>query len=342
MAKYSCAIIGYGYMGEIRRRMIEQHPNLELSMICDTDPQKIVTDNMITIVQDPIKIIKSNVQVVFICTPNNLIPDLTVQCLERGKHVFCEKPPATNSEEVLKVISEEKQTNKILKYGFNHRFHYSVMEAKKIINEGTLGKLLWIRGVYGKAGSIDFHDNWRNYKQYSGGGILLDQGIHMLDLYRYFTGEEFECLSSHLTTSFWDIECEDNAFLTLKTKNNIFATLHSSATQWRHKFLIEMSFEEGYLNLDGILSPTRSYVPETLVFGAREFEDVTFAMGKPKESTTFYEYDKSWDLELVEFISAIKGESEIINGTSQDAYEIMKLIDISYQMAGNPKQLVDK
>ena len=102
---------------------------------------------------------------------------------------------------------------------------------------------------------------------------------------------------------------------------------------------MEMNFEEGYLNLDGILSSTRSYAPETLVFGEREFEDVTFAMGKPKESTTYYEYDKSWDLELAEFVAAIKGKSNIVNGTSKDAYEIMKLIDISYQKAGTPKQL---
>ena len=341
MNKLKIGIVGYGKMGKIREQSIIDSDETKLVAVYEVSNKQNSSKN-ITHCKSYKELLEADVDAIIVSAYVRFAADYTIRALKAGKHVFCEKPPATNSEEVLKVISEEKQTNKILKYGFNHRFHYSVMEAKKIINEGTLGKLLWIRGVYGKAGSIDFHDNWRNYKQYSGGGILLDQGIHMLDLYRYFTGEEFECLSSHLTTSFWDIECEDNAFLTLKTKNNIFATLHSSATQWRHKFLIEMSFEEGYLNLDGILSPTRSYVPETLVFGAREFEDVTFAMGKPKESTTFYEYDKSWDLELVEFISAIKGESEIINGTSQDAYEIMKLIDISYQMAGIPKQLVDK
>jgi len=234
------------------------------------------------------------------------------------------------SKEMRKVIETEKKTGNVLKYGFNHRFHYSVMEAKKVVNDGKLGKMLWMRGVYGKAGSIDFHDNWRNYKNFSGGGILLDQGIHMVDLFRYFSNDEFECLSSHLSSSFWNVECEDNAFLTLKSKNDVIATLHSSATQWKHKFLLEMAFENGYINLDGILSSTRSYAPETMIIGKREFEDVTFAMGKPKESITYYEYDKSWELELKEFIEAINGISAVKNGTSNDALEIMKLIDNVY------------
>jgi predicted dehydrogenase len=236
-----------------------------------------------------------------------------------------------NSKEMLKVITAEKKSGKVLKYGFNHRYHYSIMEAKKIINSHSLGKILWMRGVYGKAGSIDFNDNWRNYKNYSGGGILLDQGIHMIDLFRYFTSNEFECIHSHLETLFWDIECEDNAFLLLKSENGTMATLHSSATQWKHKFLLEIALEDGYINLDGILSSTRSYAPETMTIGRREFEDVTFAMGKPKESITCYEYDESWNLELKEFFDAIYDDISIKNGNSNDSFEIMKLIDSVYR-----------
>ena len=155
--------------------------------------------------------------------------------------------------------------------------------AKKNIETRKLGKIIWFRGVYGKAGSIDFNKNWRNYKNFSGGGILIDQGIHMIDLIRYFAGENLECIHSHISTSFWDIQSEDNAFLLLKSKSGIIASMHSSATQWKHKFLLEICFENGYINLDGILSPTRSYSPEKLIIGRREFEDITFAMGKPKE-----------------------------------------------------------
>ena len=324
-------IAGYGKMGKIRERSIANNENTELVAIYEINDHKY-QDKSVRDCNSYEELLNIEIDAIFISSYVSSAAEYTISALNAGLNVFCEKPPSMNHEEMLAVQKAEKKSNKVLKYGFNHRYHYSVIEAKKIISEGTLGKLLWMRGVYGKAGSIDFHDIWRNYKNYSGGGILLDQGIHMLDLFRYFSNEEFECLHAHLTASYWDIECEDNAFLTLKSNiNEIVATLHSSATQWKHKFLLEMTFEEGYLNLDGILSETRSYAPETLIFGNKNFEDVDFAMGKPKESITYFEHDKSWDLELVEFIAAISSENPIINGTSQDALEIMKLTDHVYE-----------
>ena len=317
-------------MGKIRDQSISDSQYASLVAIFEITKYKC-SDKSVYKCNSFDELINFDIDAIIISSYVSVAADYVIRALKAGKHVFCEKPPAMNSDEILRVIRAEKTSGKVLKYGFNHRFHYSVMEAKKIINSNALGKLLWMRGVYGKAGSIDFHDNWRNYKNYSGGGILLDQGIHMLDLFRYFTTDEFECLSSHLTTSFWDIECEDNAFLTLKSQNNIVATLHSSATQWKHKFLLEMTFENGYINLDGILSPSRSYTPETMTLGMREFEDVTFAMGKPKETKTYYEYDDSWNHELKEFIDAINKVSNLEHGTSNDAFEIMKLIDSIYQ-----------
>mgnify|MGYP005644048245 FL=1 len=329
MEKLKFGIAGYGKMGKIREVSVFESDDAKLVSIYDIANPGF-HDNDIIFCDTYEELLKTDIDAVIISVYVSVASEYVIQALNAGKHVFCEKPPSITSKEMLKVIEVEKKVDKILKYGFNHRFHYSVMEAKKVINNGSLGKMLWMRGVYGKAGSIDFHDNWRNYKNYSGGGILLDQGIHMLDLFRYFSDDEFECLSSYLTTSFWDIECEDNAFLTLKSRNDVMATLHSSATQWKHKFLLEMMFENGYINLDGILSSTRSYAPEIMIIGKREFEDVTFAMGKPKESITYYEYDKSWDLELKEFIDAVHGKSIVGNGTSEDALEIMKLTDFVY------------
>jgi predicted dehydrogenase len=323
-------IAGYGKMGKIREQTISDSQYASLVAIYEINKYEC-NDKKIHICNSFDELINLEIDAIIISSYVSVVAEYVIRALESGKHVFCEKPPAVSASEMEEVIKAEKKSGKVLKYGFNHRFHYSVMEAKKNINNGTLGKLLWMRGVYGKAGSIDFHDNWRNYKNYSGGGILLDQGIHMLDLFRYFTNEEFNCISSILTTSFWDIECEDNAFLTLKSENNIVATLHSSATQWKHKFLLEMTFENGYINLDGILSTSRSYTPETMTIGRREFEDVTFAMGKPKECSTYYEYDESWNYELKEFMGAINKKSSLKNGTSRDALEIMKLIDSIYQ-----------
>jgi len=329
MNKVKFGIAGYGKMGKIREESILNSPDTKLISIyevseCRHNDKDIVQCNSFD------ELLATDIDAVIVSAYVSVAADYVIRALNAGKHVFCEKPPSMTAKEMQKVIETEKKMGRVLKYGFNHRFHYSAMEAKKVINDGGMGKMLWMRGVYGKAGSIDFHDNWRNYKNYSGGGILLDQGIHMIDLFRYFSNDEFTCLSSHLTSSFWNVECEDNAFLTLKSKNDIVATLHSSATQWKHKFLLEMAFENGFINLDGILSSTRSYAPETMIIGKREFEDITFAMGKPKESITYYEYDNSWKLELKEFIDAVNGEAVINNGTSNDALEIMKLIDFIY------------
>tara|TARA_B100000767_G_scaffold262878_1_gene276023 strand:+ start:1567 stop:2562 length:996 start_codon:yes stop_codon:yes gene_type:complete len=323
-------IAGYGKMGKIREQTLSDSPIASLVAIFEITEYEC-KDKSVQKCNSFDELIKLDIDAIIISSYVSVAAEYVIRALKSGKHVFCEKPPAMNANEMKEVIRAEKKSGKVLKYGFNHRFHYSVMEAKKIINDDSLGKLLWMRGVYGKAGSIDFHDNWRNYKNYSGGGILLDQGIHMLDLFRYFTNDEFECLSSHLTSSFWDVECEDNAFLTLQSNSNVVATLHSSATQWKHKFLLEMTFENGYINLDGILSSSRSYTPETMTLGMREFEDITFAMGKPKETTTYYEYDESWNYELKEFLDAINEVSKVKNGTSQDSLEIMKLIDSIYQ-----------
>lgn len=332
MRKLKFGIAGYGKMGKIREKAIEECPDAEVVGIYDVNHQELRNKN-IKFYNNFDELIASDIDAVIVSAYVKVAADYVMRALKAGKHVFCEKPPAATIMEMQEVLDVERASNKILKYGFNHRYHFSVQEAKKLINQGEMGRLLWMRGIYGKAGSIDFHKNWRNYKEYSGGGILIDQGIHMLDLMRYLAGEEFHYISGCLTQSYWNVECEDNAFLLLKSNSDVVATLHSTANQWQHKFLLEMTFEDGYINLDGILSSTRSYTPETMIVGRREFEDVTFAMGKPKETKTYFEYDKSWNYEIDEFISAIRGSSPVVNGTSKDALAVMKLVDDVYTNA---------
>lgn len=326
-------IAGYGKIGKIRAEELLKNTQTDVVAVYDIQKPDDL-EECIIFCETFEALLEQDIDAVFVCTFNNVLADYTMQALRAGKHVFCEKPPARTSEELKSVIEVENETGLILKYGFNHRYHYSVMEAKKLIESGEMGKMLWLRGVYGKAGSIDYDKNWRNYRQFSGGGILIDQGIHMLDLMRYFSGENFNRINSFVTTSFWNIEAEDNAFAIMQSESQITAMLHSSATQWRHKFLLEMCFEEGYINLDGILSVTRSYAPEKLIVGRREFEDITFAMGKPKENTTWFEYDNSWQLEVDEFVNAVSNTGDISNGTSMDAYETLRLVERIYENSG--------
>jgi predicted dehydrogenase len=322
-------IAGFGKIGQLRAEILLERDDVEIVGIYDVvKPTKIKAGIFFESYDD---LLNSDLDAVFICAYNTVLADYTAKALNKGLHVFCEKPPAMKIEELGIVSKALKSSGKVLKYGFNHRYHYSVMEAKKIIDSGKMGKLLWLRGVYGKAGSIDYDKNWRNFQKYSGGGILIDQGIHMLDLIRYFSGEKFNKINSYITTAYWDIKVEDNAFVLMQSDNKVIASMHSSATQWKHKFLLEMCFEEGYINLDGILSGTRSYAPEKLIIGRREFEDVTFAMGKPKESIVYFENDHSWNLEVDEFIGAINGDGIIKEGTFQDAYETLSLVQRVYE-----------
>ncbi|WP_392343956.1 Gfo/Idh/MocA family protein [Pseudoalteromonas prydzensis] len=330
----SVAIAGFGKMGKIRAKTILDNKDTELVAIYEQNDEYICNDNLASLSVESFEdLLAANPDAIFICAFNHVAADYTIRALQKGIHVFCEKPPAKNTTELMQVLAAEESAKTVLKYGFNHRLHYSVSEAKKIIDSGRMGKLLWLRGVYGKAGSIDYQDNWRNFKNYSGGGILMDQGIHMLDLYNYLSGLNFEVVSATLQNSFWPVGVEDNAFVLLQS-DSVMASMHSSATQWKHKFLLEMCFENGFVNLDGILSDSRSYAPETLVVAKREFEDVTFAMGKPAENVTWFENDDSWKLELAEFVAAVKGEEKIGHGTSEDAYKVLDLVERIYAKSG--------
>ena len=326
--KINIGIAGYGKMGEIREQTISNNNNANLISIFDSSKEIYNKDWIVCSSYE--ELLNSDIDAVFICAYVNVAAEYTLRALKAGKHVFCEKPPAMSADELKEINEYLLESDQIIKYGFNHRFHHSVIKAKKLIDSGSMGRPLWMRGVYGKAGSLDFSLNWRSYKKYAGGGILMDQGIHMLDLFRYFLGEEMEPIATHIDSLFWPIESEDNAFLILKSETGIISTLHSSATQWRHKFLLEMTFENGYINLDGILSSTGSYSPEKLLYAYREEENIDVAMGKPSENIIHFESDDSWDFELKEFLDAIQGVTEVRNGTAHDAYKIMKLLDSIY------------
>ncbi|SVC89838.1 uncharacterized protein METZ01_LOCUS342692, partial [marine metagenome] len=178
MKKISLGIAGYGKMGKIREQSFNNSRDVELISIFDSK-SKTLSSNLIfcSSFED---LLDSGIEAVFISTFVNVSAEYVLRALKSGKHVFCEKPPAMNVKELHAIKEFLKDSNLILKYGFNHRLHYSVIEAKEIIDKGSMGKLLWMRGVYGKAGSLDFDQNWRSYKKFSGGGILMVQGIHML------------------------------------------------------------------------------------------------------------------------------------------------------------------
>ena len=249
-------IAGYGVVGKRRKECVDLHPDMEMVAICDQffKDDKATVDGLNSY-QNYNNLLKEDLDVLIVCLTNEIAPDVTIAGLEKGLHVFCEKPPGRSVEDIAKVIRvEKKHPNQKLMYGFNHRYHDSVQESMRIIDSNELGKIINLRGVYGKSQLITFNQpDWRTKRDVSGGGVLLDQGIHMVDLMRLFAGE-FTQVHSFIKNSHWNYSVEDNAYALMQTERGVVAMMNSSATQWRHRFHLDINFEKGSLILGGILS----------------------------------------------------------------------------------------
>ncbi len=315
-------IVGLGKMGRIRSGTIRANESTVLVAGSDTDPPENGFGDM-TFFSDYRAVIDSDVDAVFVCTPNRFIPEIACEALDAGKHIFCEKPPGRTLRDVERIMEAERRNpGRVLKVGFNHRYHFGIMEAEKIVTSGKYGEILWMRGVYGKAQGSGDPDEWRRDPTLAGGGILLDQGIHMLDLFRHYGGE-FSEIKSMCTRTFWDFPMEDNAFALLRNDAGTVAMLHSSFTQWKHRFTLEIFLRDGYVIVDGMPSSTGSYRDEWIIQGRRH---TGFAIGNPPEERTFCNVDPSWTLELDEFVSCIRTGRPVSHGSSRDAYETMRLV----------------
>ncbi len=322
-AKLQVGIAGYGVVGKHRREFVDQHPALVTTAVCDLyfkEPGLI--DDGLKVFPHYKQLLEEPLDALFVCLPNYLAAEVTMAGLEKGMHVFCEKPPGRDVSDIEQVINTEaKFPDLVLKYGFNHRFHDSVRNALKIVESKELGEVINLRGVYGKSKIIPFSGGWRAERKYAGGGILLDQGIHMVDLMRLFCGE-FEDVKSFITNSYWKHDVEDNAYALMRDRQGRIAMLHSSATQWQHRFMLEIALTEGYLELRGILTGSKSYGQEKLIIGRRDESD----KGSLRREMVTYLEDNSWRDEVYEFADAIVNGNDIKSGTSKDALATMKLV----------------
>jgi len=215
-------------------------------------------------------------------------------------------------------------------FGFNHRFHGSIIKMKGIIKDNLLGNLLWMRGRYGKEVDKNYLNDWRVKKDESGGGILLDQGIHLLDLFLYFGGELDE-VKSFVSNLYWKIPgIEDNVFAIFKnSKTGVCASLHSTMTQWRYLFSFELFFEKGSLILNGLKTSSGSYGDEKLTIRENIYPFIAGTSNKEEEIT--YQEDFSWELEVGHFLDSIEKRKKPNLGNSSDAILLMKTIDKIYK-----------
>jgi predicted dehydrogenase len=322
-------IAGFGIVGKRRLQFINQNPNLMVTAICEQNfiNEKPNIANVNTYINYKDLLANEELDILFVCLTNNIAAEVTIAGLNSGLHVFCEKPPGMSVDDIEKVIEVESRNPHLkLKYGFNHRYHESIKEALRIINSKELGDVINLRGVYGKSRVIPFSGGWRSKRELAGGGILLDQGIHMVDLMRLFCGEFVE-VKSFISNNFWKHDVEDNAYAIMQDKEGRVAMLNSSATQWQHKFSLDISLTEGYIELRGILSGSKSYGEEKIIIGRRDEESDN---GQMQCKTIQFLHDNSWRDEVNEFASSIIESKPIDSGTSKDALETMKLVFAIY------------
>ena len=265
------------------------------------------------------------VEIVIIATSHDSLAQIALASIEAGKHVLVEKPAARFAEELVPVIKATQKSKVKVHVGFNHRYHRSLRKAREIIDLGELGELMFIRARYGHGGRVGYDKEWRAKPEISGGGELIDQGAHLIDLSRWFIGDFIE-IQGFAHTYYWDMPVDDNSFLLLKTQQKQTAFLHVSCSEWKNLFSIEIYGRKGKLDLSGLGG---SYGVEKITFYKMLQE-----MGPPE--TTSWEYpmaDNSWTVELAEFYEDILLDRPPSSGL-RDAHAALKIIEKIYQESG--------
>lgn len=320
-------LIGCGLIGKKRAAAVI---TAEDSLVCVYDSNyetaERFAENFSTLYALDINRILDNksIDVVIVSTPNKFIVPYSMKSLFFGKHVLCEKPPGKDSIETEKLRNVVEHTGKILKVGFNHRYHPAISQAHTLVESGQIGNPMFIRAVYGHGGRLGYEKEWRADKELSGGGELLDQGVHLIDLSRWFMGD-FERVFSITKDYYWELNgLEDNAFSILMTQNDRVAQFQTSWTQWKNRFNFEIYGDKGYIKIDGLGG---SYGLETLTQGLK-------TNGVPQEIVQeFPGVDKSWDKEWEDFKSAIKNNKQPKMGNIYDGLAVMKTVGALYHSA---------
>jgi len=265
------------------------------------------------------------VDIVMIATLHDSLSEISSAAIEAGKHVLVEKPAARSAVELEPVIAAAEKHNVKVHVGFNHRYHRSLRKAKEIVDSGDLGDLMFIRARYGHGARIGYDKEWRADPALSGGGELIDQGPHLIDLSRWFLGD-FSEVQGFAHTYYWDMPVDDNGFMILKTPRQQVAFLHASCTEWKNLFSMEIYGRDGKLDLSGLGG---SYGVERLTYYRMLPE-----MGPPE--TTAWEYpmgDDSWAVEIAEFYQDILLDRNPAAGL-RDAYEALKVVQTVYKESG--------
>lgn len=314
-------IVGAGLVGRRRALAAEQSTIVAVADLDMGRARALAAETGARAYGDWRQVVAADLDAVLVCTSHDALASIALAAVKQGRHVLVEKPAARSARELEPLLTAARDSGRVVKVGFNHRFHPAIARAKELVSTGAVGPLMHIRGRYGHGGRPGMESEWRCQREASGGGELIDQGSHLIDLSRWFLGEltvDYGLASTH----YWDISVDDNCFLALRSGSGGVAWLHASWSEWRNLFCFEISGRAGKLVIDGLGG---SYGMERLTFYR-----MLPGMGPPE--TTIWEYpfpDPSWIAEYREFQAAIQ-EGRRPCGDLDDAYKMLQIVDQVY------------
>jgi len=319
------AVIGCGFIGSKRAAAAKGH---NIVIVCDPDADRreaLARQSGARAVADWRDALSANIDAALIATTHDRLAEIALSAVLSGRHVLVEKPAGRTPQESRPIADAAARASVIAKVGFNHRFHPAIARAKTLADEGAVGPLLFIRGRYGHGGRLGYEKEWRFDPEISGGGELIDQGSHLIDLSRWFLGD-LRLAYGAVPTYFWQGSVDDNCFLALEGAERRMAWLHASWTEWKNVFSFEIMGKTGKLTIDGLGG---SYGLERLTL-----HHMLPEMGPPE--TTIWEYpfgDRSFVDEFANFVAAVEGRTEA-NGDINDAIANLEIVHAVYKQAG--------
>jgi predicted dehydrogenase len=320
------ALIGAGRQGLRRLQAIQEVGGDDVVIVADTSRE--AAESLAGRVNCPWStdwrsVLDPSADAVLICTPPYTHDEIARQALRAGRHVLCEKPLATTAVAAWEMVAEAKRAGRVLKCGFNYRFHPAIQRARTLLKDGQLGRLIELRSRHGTGGRPQFEREWRTRPGESGGGILMDQGVHVLDLFQWLAGP-FHRVIARTATTYWPIAPVEDNVVAVFVGKQILAGLHVSWTQWKNLFTLDLFLSEGSIRIEGLGG---SYGDERLTVrgGAREDENVV-------EVLEYRGPDPSWQAEWREFAAAVS-EGRQPSGSGRDGAEVLTLVEAIYKSA---------
>jgi predicted dehydrogenase len=315
-------IVGCGLIGQKRAKAAGAH---EIRVVADGDAGRaraLAAATGATAATDWRDVISADLDAVVIATPHDLLAPIALAAVQKGKHVLVEKPAARSATEFAPVVRAAERAGTVVAVGYNHRFHPGIAEARRIAAAGEIGPLMFVRARYGHGGRLGYEREWRANRAVSGGGELVDQGTHLIDLARWLLGP-LALDYAHAPTLFWNMEVEDNCFMALRNETGALAWLHASWTEWKNMFSLEIYGRTGKLVVEGLGG---SYGPERLTVYRMGPE-----MGPPQAVSAEYPGpDLSWEREFDSFARAASGGASEA-ASMHDGLEVLKIVESVYE-----------